>query len=86
MAHTRRRFSHDTAYGCLTHYRFRHPDTDQWVQVTSLEVAHVEQVCRYCGMPWRVQVVSCDACEESSHAGWYALSHMPDMQVYRSVA
>ena len=39
MEDRRRRFSQDTAYGCLRHYRFRHPDTSEWMQVTRLEVA-----------------------------------------------
>jgi hypothetical protein len=82
MEDRRRRFAQDTAYGCLRHYRFRHPDTREWMQMTRLDVAQVEQVFRYCGMRWNVQWVSCDQCEESSHAVRYAPLPMPDMQAH----
>jgi hypothetical protein len=77
MADHGRPFSQDTAYGCLTHYRFRHPDTREWMQLTRLEVAQVEQVFRYCGMRWNVQWVSCDQCQESSHPVQDTPLHMP---------
>jgi len=60
-------FAQDTAYGCLTHCRFRHPDTREWRQMTPLEVAQVAQVFRYCGMRWNVHWVACDQCQASSH-------------------
>jgi hypothetical protein len=75
----RRHCSQDTAYGCLRHYRFRHPDTREWIQVTRLDVAQAEQAFRYCGLCWNVQWVACDQCEESSHAVRYAPRPMSDM-------
>jgi len=78
MEDRRRRYVQETAYGCLRHYRFRHPDTCEWMQVTRLEVAHVAQVFRYCGMRWNVQWVSCDQCEAPSHAGRSAPLPLPD--------
>lgn len=79
-----RRCSQDTAYGCLRHYRFRHPNTREWIQVTRLDVAQAEQAFRYCGLRWNVQWVACDHCEESSHAVRYAPLPMPDMQAPHS--
>ena len=78
------RFSQERAYGCLRHYRFRHPDTGEWVQVTRLAVAQAAQAFRYCGMRWNVQWVSCDQCEESNYAARYAPLPMSDMQVHHS--
>jgi len=66
MADHGRPFAQDMAYGCLTHFRFRHPDTRAWRQVTPLDVAQVEQAFRYCSMRWNVQWVACDQCQESS--------------------
>ena len=66
MADHDRPFAPETIYGCLTHYRFRHPDTREWRQVTPLTIAHVEQAFRYCGMRWNVHWVACDQCQESS--------------------
>ena len=77
MADHGRPFAQDTAYGCLTHYRFRHPDTHEWRQVTRLEVAQVEQAFRYCGMRWNVHWIACDQCQESSHP-------VQDMPLHRS--
>ena len=77
MADHGRRFSQETAYGCLRHYRFRHPDTGEWRQVTRLEVTHVAQAFRYCGMRWNVQWVACDQCQESSHPVQDTSLHMP---------
>jgi hypothetical protein len=73
------RFSQETAYGCLRHYRFRHPDTREWMQVTRLDVALAAQAFRYCGLRWNVQWVACDQCEASRHAVWDAPRPMPDM-------
>jgi hypothetical protein len=83
MAH---RFTHDMAYGCLTHYRFRHPDTGEWVQTTSVQVAQVEQVFRYCGIPWRIQSVACDQCAQSSDVLQETPPHMPEIQARHSAA
>jgi hypothetical protein len=48
MAHTHHRFSPDTVDGCLTHSRFRPPDTGEWGQGTCVQRASVEPVCRDC--------------------------------------
>jgi hypothetical protein len=73
-----RRCSQETAYGCRQHYRFRHPDTRAWMQMTCLDVAHVEQVFRYCGLRWNVQWVACDQCEAARQAVRYAPRPTPD--------
>jgi hypothetical protein len=82
MARNGHPFSDDTAYGCLTHSRFRHPDTGEWVQATSLQLAQVAQAFRYCGMEWRVQCISCDQCEETTDAIRHAPPHVTNRACY----
>jgi hypothetical protein len=82
----RRRFSQEMAYGCLQHYRFRHPDTREWMQVTRLDVAQAEQAFRYCGLQWNVQWVACDQCQEASHTVQHAPPHLPEMPEHHSTA
>jgi hypothetical protein len=74
------------AYGCLTHARFLHPETGEWVQLTPLQLRHVALVYAYCRLQWRVQGIACDQCQESSHTIQPAPAHIPEMPAPHAAA
>ena len=48
--------------GCMTHLRFQHPTTQEWVQFDEEKIAAIKKIYIYCKLSFNVTYKPCDEC------------------------
>src|SRR5574341_64239 len=61
------------AMGCMTHLRFQHPTTQEWVQFDEEKMAAIKKIYLYCKLSFTVTYKPCDVCVSQTKEGSRAI-------------